>query len=154
MGFLPGLLPVLSQLRIVSARALYEDRYPGDPFMWKHAAFKHLLTKERYFPAEPGLNLVALGDQFPDIDAARHVGQVIGGSSLVKTVKFREAPSVDELLGQLSRVEQTLSKIVRETESQSYGLVLRQFPSFLGDLASSATAWHCMPHGFEEWSFE
>jgi len=142
--FLPGLLPVLSQLRIVSARALYEDRYPGDPFMWKHAAFEQLLTKERHFPAEPGLNLVALGDQFPEIDAARHIGQVIGGSSLVKTVKFREAPSVDELLGQLSRAEQTLSKIVKETESQSYGLVLREFPPFFENLASSASAWHCV----------
>merc|ERR1719210_2273680 len=142
--FLPRVVPILSQIRVVSARALYEDRYPGDPFMWKHAAFEHLLTKERHFPAEPGLNLVALGDQFPEIDAARHIGQVIGGCSLVKTVKFREAPSVDELLGQLSRAEQTLSKIVKETESQSYGLVLREFPPFFENLASSASAWHCV----------
>merc|ERR1719330_1807118 len=142
--FLPGVVPILSQIRVVSARALYEDRYPGDPFMWKHAAFEHLLTKERHFPAEPGLNLVALGDQFPEIDAARHVGQIIGGSSVVKTVKFREAPSVDELLGQLSRAEQTLSEIVKETESQSYGLVLREFPPFCENLASSASAWHCV----------
>jgi len=141
--FLPGLIPLLSQLRVVSARALYEDRYPGDPFMWKHAAFEHLLTKERHFSSEPGLNLVALGDQFPEIDAAWHIGQVIGGSSLVKTVKFREAPSVAELLGQLSRTEQTLSKIVREPESQSYGLVLRAGASF-DNLASSASVWQCV----------
>jgi len=142
--FLPGLLPVLSQLRIVSARALYEDTYPGDPFMWKHAAFEQLLTKERHFPAEPGLNLIALGDQFPEIDAARHVGRVIGGSSAVKTVKFQEAPSVDALLGQLSRAEQMLSTIVKETEDQSYGLVQRELPPFFNSLASSAAAWHCV----------
>merc|ERR1719384_1924916 len=109
---------------------MFEDTHPGDPFMWKHAAFEHLLTKERHFPAETGLNLVALGDQFPEIDAARHVAQLIGGSSLVKTVKFREAPSVSELLGQLSRADQVLSEIVQETESQDYGLVLRDLPPF------------------------
>jgi len=142
--WLPGLIPILSQLRIVSARALYEDRFPGDPFMWKHAAFEHLLTRERHYPADPGLNLVALGDQFPEIDAARHIGRMIGGSSLVKTIKFREAPSVDEVVGQLSRVEQVLSTIVKDTENQSYGLVLRELPPFIYQLTSTASGWQCV----------
>jgi len=138
--YLPGLLPILSQLQVVSARALYEDLYPGDPFMWKHAAFEHLLTKERTFAS--GVNLVALGDQFPEIDAARHVTQVIG-SSLVKTVKFREAPSVLELLGQLSRMEQTLCKIVQEPENQDYGMVMRDLPPLFDHLVASASGWRC-----------
>jgi len=139
--FLPGLLPTLSQLRVVSARALYEDLYPGDPFMWKHAAFEHLLTKERTFAS--GINLVALGDQFPEIDAARHVTQVIG-SSLVKTVKFREAPSAMELLGQLSQMEQMLCKIVKEPESQDYGMMMRDMPPFFDHLVASASGWQCV----------
>jgi len=139
--FLPGLLPILSQIRVVSARALYEDAYPGDPFMWKHAAFQHLLTEERQFSR--GVNLVALGDQLPEIDAARHVTQVIG-CSLVKTVKFREAPSVGELLGQLGRVEQMLCEIVQEKVSQDYGMVLRDLPPFCDYLTSTANAWQCL----------
>merc|ERR1712241_145394 len=59
--YLPGLLPILSQLRVVSARALFEDEYPNDPFMWKIAVFENLLTKERHIPPEQGVNLVALG---------------------------------------------------------------------------------------------
>jgi hypothetical protein len=141
--FLPGLLPILSKLRVVSARALYEDAYPRDPFMWKLAAFEHLLTKERHIRAEPGVNLVALGDQFPEIDAARHVTRLIGGSSRVKTVKFREAPSASELIGQLSRAEQTLSKIVQEGKSQSYSLVQRDLPPFC-ELTSNASGWQCL----------
>lgn len=141
--FLPGLLPLLSQLRVVSARAMYEDMYPGDPFMWKHAAFEYLLTKERYFPAEPGLNLIAFGDQFPELDAARHVVQVVGGSSLVKTVKFREAPSTAELLGQLGKIKQILGKIVDENQCQSYGLLCRETSPFMDHYVSSASAWKC-----------
>jgi len=140
--FLPGVVPILSQIRVVSARALYEDRYPGDPFMWKHAAFEHLLTKERHFSA--GVNLVAVGDQFPEIDAAWRVAELIGGSSLVKTVKLQEAPSVPELIGQLSRIEQILSRIVEEARSQSYGLVPRDLPPFFGHLTSTAFSWQCL----------
>lgn len=142
--FLPGLLPILSKLRVVSARALYEDAYPSDPFMWKHAAFEHLLTKERHFRPEPGLNLVALGDQLPEIDAARHVTRAIGGSSLVKTVKFREAPSISELIGQLSRTEQILGNIVQEAQSRSYQLVLQDLPPWSNRLASAASDWQCL----------
>merc|ERR1719220_2483057 len=109
--------------------------------MWKHAAFEQLFILERSFPAERGLNLVALGDQFPEIDAARHVGRVIGGSTLVKTVKFQEAPSVEQLLGQLTKVQQTLSEIVKEAESQSYSLVLQEWSPFLEDGVS--VGWHC-----------
>lgn len=141
--FLPGLVPLLAQLTVVSARALFEDLYPGDPFMWKIATFEHLLTKERHFPAEPGLNLIALGDQLPEIDAARHVVQIVGGSSMVKTVKFREAPTVAELLGQLYRVEQTLCKIVQDGKSQSYGLVQQDFCPSSRELISSASGWRC-----------
>jgi hypothetical protein len=140
--FLPGLLPILAQVRVVSARGLFEEMYPGDPFMWKHAAFEHLLMKERHFPAEPGLNLIALGDQFPEIDAARHVRHLIGGSSLVKTIKFREAPSVSELLGQLGRAELALDSIVLGKASQSLGLVQREASD---RMASSAAAWRLAP---------
>jgi len=142
--FLPGLLPILSQLKVVSARALYEDLYPGDPFMWKHAAFEQLLTRERTFSA--GINLVVMGDQFPEIDAAHQVTQVMA-DSLVKTVKFQEAPSVGELLGQLSRMEQSLGKIVKENQSQDYGLVMRHLPPFFEHLVASASGWECARAG-------
>merc|ERR1719471_1804620 len=91
-----------------------------------------------------GVNLVAVGDQFPEIDAAWRVAELIGGSSLVKTVKLQEAPSVSELIGQLSRMEQILSRIVEEANSQSYGLVQRDLPPFFGHLTSTAFSWQCL----------
>lgn len=142
--FLPGLLPYLNQLRVVSARALYEAQYPGDPFMWKQAAFEQLLTKERKFAPATSLNLVALGDQFPELDAARHIGQLLGeGACLVKTLKFREAPSISELLGQLSRAEDVLAHIVKERENQDYVLVQPTLPPDSEHLIARACGWSC-----------
>jgi len=140
--FLPGLMPLLLQLRVVSARALYEDTYPDDPFMWKQAAFELLLTKERHFSAEAGVNLIAVGDQFPEIDAARNVGASIGGKSFVKTVKFREQPSAADVRGQLQSLEKALPRIATGRGSQSYGLVreLGLFEPF----SSKALGWRCV----------
>jgi len=141
--FLPGLLPLLGKLRVVSARALYEDRYPGDLCMWKHAAFEQLLTRERHFSADAGVNLVALGDQFPEIDAAWHVGRLLGGQSLVKTVKFREQPSAAELLGQVGAMEAALEEVVEGRESQSFGLV-RDLPALFEPFANATSGWKCV----------
>lgn len=112
--FLPGLLPLLSELKVVSAQALYGHQHPGDPFMWKRRAFEHLLTEARRFPA--GLNLVALGDQYPELDAAHYATRAVGGASQLKTVKFRDQPTVAELIGQLRKVEESLGEIVESSD--------------------------------------
>mmetsp|Transcript_53107 Transcript_53107/g.134149 ORF Transcript_53107/g.134149 Transcript_53107/m.134149 type:complete len:292 (-) Transcript_53107:36-911(-) len=139
--FLPRLLPTLSKLTVVSARALYESIFPGDPFMWKKAAFRHLLTQERHVPQGQGLNLIALGDQTPEIEAAQHVVKFIGGSSLVKTVKFKEAPTAPEIMGQLAKVEQDLHKIVREEKSSMRNMQKKSVPSNLDHMGAQAVGW-------------
>jgi len=123
--FMPGLLPLLSQFSIVSARAQFEDKYPGDPFMWKRAAFEHLLTKARQFPGEEGLNLVVLGDQYPEIDAAHYVAWMRAGPTQLKAVKFKEAPSTAELIAQLGRAERQLQSIVSDPDDRCRGIVCR-----------------------------
>jgi len=145
--FLPGLLPLLSQLEVVSARALYENEHPGDPFMWKKAAFEHLLLEARSFPeggSKPSLNLVVLGDQFPEIHAAHHVaGRRWIGSTAVKALKFKESPSIGDLRGQLRHAEQILSSLVDEEDDWGRGIVCRSLTPVLNQPASKACGWEC-----------
>jgi len=148
--YLPGLLPLLKDLTVVSARALYEDTYPNDPFAWKRAAFELLLTKERQWPADLGLNLVSIGDQQPELDAAHHVSRLLGGPSIVKTVKFKEAPSTPELLGELDRADRALRRIVQSEVSEICNLVRRdpvllpqQPPPSFAQHVSTASGWAC-----------
>jgi len=151
--FLPRLLPLISELTVVSARALYETTYPGDPFMWKRAAFKHLLTEDRRVSADVGLNLVALGDQLPEIEAAHFVVKSLGSPSQAKTVKFKEAPTVPELVGQLGRAERALRKLVAETGSGSRGLIRQPLPPHLeGAGVSKAAGWRFSTKKDSTWS--
>lgn len=121
--YMPSLLPLLHKLTVLSSRARCESRHPGNPFAWKLVAFEELLVHERSFPDPAiGLNIIALGDQNPEIEAAHHVGRKLNGQSFVKTVKFREQPTVNDLLGQLAHVEAKLAGIVRK-ESSSYNMM-------------------------------
>merc|ERR1740121_1475134 len=102
-----------------------------------------------------GLNLVALGDQSPEIQAARNIGRLIGESALVKTVKLSEFPSVGELLGQLCRLECDLGGIVRETTSGSRALVSRLGGGASSDVSSRASGWQCVAAEDEPpWDFK
>jgi len=125
-SFFPGLVPLLRKLPVISARALCEEAFPDDPFMWKRECFDRLFLRERAYPADRGLNLIALGDQYPELDAAKRVVQVLGGPSTVKTLKFKEQPSIPELIGQLCKAEAMMAKLVSVDESGSFGLFLRR----------------------------
>merc|ERR1719220_1729142 len=61
--FLPELIPTLSRVKVMSARARYEHLHPKDPFMWKRHAFNDILTCRRqgFHPDAGNVNLVVLG---------------------------------------------------------------------------------------------
>mmetsp|Transcript_18574 Transcript_18574/g.43640 ORF Transcript_18574/g.43640 Transcript_18574/m.43640 type:complete len:324 (-) Transcript_18574:88-1059(-) len=142
--FLPGLVPMLERLTVLSARAMYEQMYPGDPFSWKRQAFRQILKCRRAQLPSDGVNLVVLGDSPAEMEAAHSASRVYdgtGGHSLVKTVKFREAPSLGQLLGQIQLVAQELSDIVRDDRSVSKDLEQLKLPAHLGHLASGASGW-------------
>ncbi|CAE7938961.1 unnamed protein product [Symbiodinium sp. KB8] len=140
--FLPNLQRMLNRVTVMSARAIYEHSFPGDPFAWKRQAFKEILARRRQEGFHPeGVNLIVLGDSPAEIQAARTATKVLCGRSMVKTVKFKETPSVNELLGQLRRVSQELAGIVQEDKSLSRGLVQRGFPGSIDQLSSWASGW-------------
>lgn len=151
--YLPKLLPILARLKIVSARALHESTYPADPMRWKRETFKQLIVKERGdLDAKTGLNLVVIGDQRPEIEAARFVATLLGNDSKVKTVKLHEFPSVGELFGQLGRIERDLCRIVKDNASASRVLQLRRRESASDDFSEGqACSWRCVVS--EEGSF-
>jgi len=145
--YLPGLLPTLNSMMVLSARTMYEDRSPGDPFAWKKHAFRELLAErqDRVGFHEKRLNLIVVGDSEAEIDAAKYATKHCGGSSpLLKTIKFKDCPTVHELLGQLRRLAQELDHIVQESATTHRGMAQRDLPGYLDHLGTFASGWRCV----------
>ena len=105
--YLPKLTKILEKVTVMSARACWEAEYPDEIHQWKMKAF--LKTQEKM---EKGAitNLVALGDSQFEMDAVKHLGAQFP-RALIKTVKFRELPTPDELVKQINLVMMKLEQI-------------------------------------------
>jgi hypothetical protein len=121
--FMPQVLPLIAnRIAVMSARATYEMQYPGDPFAWKRQAFKDYLAS-RQMPTSTGLNLVVLGDSPAEMEAAQTSTLGIQSPLIIKTVKFKETPTVDELVEQLNICAQEMTAIVGDDKSCCRNLV-------------------------------
>mmetsp|Transcript_85183 Transcript_85183/g.237797 ORF Transcript_85183/g.237797 Transcript_85183/m.237797 type:complete len:340 (+) Transcript_85183:173-1192(+) len=116
--YVPDLLPVLQRLPIISARGKYEAMFPGEVNKWKVQAF---LEVQRQLDSQVITNLISLGDSNFEMDAVHVMGKEFA-QALVKTIKFRETPSPEELLKQLELVAQKFERIVENARNLKIGL--------------------------------
>ena len=98
--FYPSILEVLSQIKIISARGEYEKLYPGNSRQWKIQAFLTLLN---YVDIKLVTNIICIGDSLFEMEAGRILASKFT-EAFIKTIKFREAPKLDELIKQLKLV--------------------------------------------------
>jgi len=120
--YLPALLPTLEKnVKIISARSRYEELYPHDVRQWKKKAF---LDVQQEFNLPVVTNLNSLGDAQYEMDAARIMGQEFS-HALVKTVKFQENPTPEELLKELEIVEQKFESVVGNARNLKVSLERR-----------------------------
>lgn len=114
----PSLLPVLKNIEIISARSRYEVLYPGDVNKWKIHAFIDL---QRQFDSHLITNLTSLGDSNYEMEATRIMGKEFS-SAMVKTIKFQESPSPQEMRKQLELVAKSFEKIVGDAKNLKIAL--------------------------------
>ena len=98
--FYPSIIEVLPKLKIISARGEYEKLYPGNSRQWKIQAFLNLL---KYVDVKLVTNIICIGDSLFEMEAGRILASKFT-EAFIKTIKFREAPKLDELLKQLKLV--------------------------------------------------
>lgn len=97
--FLPGVMTVLDQVKVISARSTYEQMFPDQPVKWKFCAFQERLFTDSKSPK----NVISFGDSHVEREAVRAVTR---GLPITKTksVKFAEKPSMEQLRRQLELV--------------------------------------------------
>jgi len=95
---LPGLLPLLSRVTVISARGAYAYLYPDQPGLWKTCTFYNLV---RDTDLHQFRDLIVIGDSFYEMVA----GQLLRDMFLdlrVKLIKLKESPSPEVLSQQLA----------------------------------------------------
>jgi len=92
---MPGLSKPLKQIEVISARAGFENAFPGDSHAWKMHSFLQVQNK---LQMEAVTNLISVGDSHIEMDAVHLLGRSFA-HALVKTVKLWERPTPYELVG-------------------------------------------------------
>lgn len=111
--FFPSCFPILTKIKIISARSRYERTFPGDVPKWKIHAF--LETQEQLNNGNIK-NIIALGDSMMELEAAHQLALRFQ-KALIKTVKFRELPKPNELVKQLNLVITKFQDIVNNSRN-------------------------------------
>jgi len=109
--FMPSLLPLLMNVRVISARSTFESMY-AEPSQWKVAAFSQELSLA-FAKSVHGTpkNIISLGDSVHERAALRKV--TAGHSSvLAKSVKLVERPTIEQLKRQLDLVASCFDEVV------------------------------------------
>ena len=108
-SYYPNLIPLLKQINIISARALYEKDFPSQPLTWKINAFNDL-TKKFNFEKCLLTNIICIGDDNIEIIAAKKLANNFD-NCLIKTIKLREGPNLKELIKQLVLINEQILRV-------------------------------------------
>lgn len=99
--FMPRLTKFIqdNDIKVVSARTIYEADYPDSPACWKTAAFAAEVDES--YPENDHLNVLVLGDSLSEREAAHNLACRMP-TSCVKSVKLVERPTVVQLQRQIA----------------------------------------------------
>jgi len=97
-----GVVPLLSKVKVISARSTYEGMFPESPLKWKFYAFQEKLSKT-FSEMKTEKNIISFGDSHVEREAVRAVTRGLPNTR-TKSVKFAERPSMEQLRRQIELV--------------------------------------------------
>jgi len=100
--FIPGVVPLLDEVNVLSARSAYESMFPDSPIKWKFYAFQEKLC-DVFAKSQTPKNIISFGDSHVEREAVRAVTRGLPNTK-TKSVKFAEKPSMEQLRRQLELV--------------------------------------------------
>jgi len=100
--FIPGVVPLLEEVNVLSARSAYESMFPDSPLKWKFYAFQEKLC-DVFAKSQNPKNIISFGDSHVEREAVRAVTRGLPNTK-TKSVKFAEKPSMEQLRRQIELV--------------------------------------------------
>lgn len=109
--FMPGVLPHLEDVHVLSARSTYEPRFPDSPSDWKlHAFFQKICDAYGAFPADIRKNVLSFGDSIHERHAIHKVMTRVTNAN-TKSIKFVERPTLEQLKRQVDLISSCFDDI-------------------------------------------
>ena len=108
---------ILQKIDIISARYLYEEKFPFNKEKWKIETFFSLQNIFNY-DNNVLTNIICIGDSHYEIEAGKLFAEKFN-NSVIKTIKFKENPDLDELSKQLSLINEKMIRFINYPKSMS-----------------------------------
>ena len=108
---------ILKQIKIVSARGLYEKRLPGDYRQWKSKAFIDTVINCN-IDLRKTANILCFGDSIIELEASHKLKEIFA-DAYIKTIKFKESPQPVELIKELKIILSQFDVILSNTRNLS-----------------------------------
>ena len=108
---------ILKQIKIVSARGLYEKRLPGDYRQWKSHAFIDTVINCN-IDMRKTANILCFGDSIIELEATHKLKEIFQ-DAYIKTIKFKESPQPIELIKELKIILSQFDAILSNTRNLS-----------------------------------
>ena len=95
--FFSQVYELLNKIKVISARDLYEEKYPNEFKMWKIKAFNDIINN---YSLNLPTNIIIFGDSSEDIEAGYNLKSKFRNGFL-KFIKFMEYPLISDIKNQL-----------------------------------------------------
>ena len=123
--FYPKTAKLLQKIKVISARGLCEKKYPGDMRQWKNVAFKFALDSLDDINKNIITNIICFGDSIIEMEASYNLKEYFPDAYL-KTIKFKESPTHNELEKELKIISSQLDSIINNYNKNLSVKVIRK----------------------------
>lgn len=108
---------ILKNIKIVSARGMFEKKLPGDYRQWKSKAFIETM-KTSNINFYKTANIISFGDSIIELEASHKLKEIFA-DGYIKTIKFKESPQPMELIKELKIITSQFDTITSNMRNLS-----------------------------------
>ena len=108
---------ILKNIKIVSARGMWEKKLPGDYRQWKSKAFIETM-KTSNINFYKTANIISFGDSIIELEASHKLKDIFA-DGYIKTIKFKENPQPAELIKELKIINNQFDIILSNNRNLS-----------------------------------
>ncbi|KAL0214649.1 hypothetical protein P9112_006833 [Eukaryota sp. TZLM1-RC] len=123
--YFPKLLPLLSNIKIISARSQYEHECEnGTPYEWKRRCFEDIFKWFKDNQPSSTFEVISIGDSESERHSCLYLQHLHSGV-ITKCIKFDEFPSLPHLQRQLDLLKLNLMKLLRSHQKLDLSVTLK-----------------------------